>query len=305
MGAGPGDPDLLTRRAARVLRKAVVVLADHLIPTSILEEVPASAEVIDVGKRPGDHTMAQDAINDLLVLHARRGKTVVRLKGGDPFVFGRGGEEALACRAAGVVVHVVPGISSAIAVAAAAGIPVTHRGIASSVHVISGHTGWAGIANQVGHHDPHRTLVLLMAMRAVDSIVNGLISAGFPLTTPVAVLERGWTDQARTTTGFLQDIAERVRERACTSPAAVIIGDVVALRSELGDLAVPTTHEPDPTNLGDCELGNRHPIALVDVDDGRAEVGHFGVANLGEREDDDVISGLNQSSRRAVDADDA
>lgn len=240
VGAGPGDPDLLTRRAARVLAEADVVLADHLIPSAILQEAPANAEIIDVGKRPGMHSMSQDAINELLIIHARQGRTVVRLKGGDPFVFGRGGEEALACRAAGVDVQVIPGVSSAIAVPAAAGIPVTHRGVAATVQVISGHAGWDGIAKQVGHHDPQRTLVLLMATRALGSIIDGLVSAGFPSATPAAVLEQGWTDQARTITGTLGDITALARQAGCTSPAVVVVGSVVDLRSELGPLASPS-----------------------------------------------------------------
>lgn len=227
---------MLTRRAASTLQAADIVLTDRLIPTAALEEIATTAEIIDVGKRPGDHTMPQEEINDLLIHHARQGRMVVRLKGGDPFVFGRGGEEALACRRAGIPVHVVPGISSALAVPAAAGIPVTHRGIANTVQVISGHSGWAGIAQQIGGHDPQRTLVLLMAMRALDSIVDGLAAAGYPSMTPVAVLERGWTGQARTTTGILNDIVARVRAKGCTSPAVVVVGGVVSLREVLGDL---------------------------------------------------------------------
>jgi len=185
--------------------------------------------VIDVGKTPGRHPVSQHEINQLLVEHAQAGRRVVRLKGGDPYVLGRGGEEAAACREAGVSVEVVPGVTSAFAVPAAAGIPVTHRGLARQVTVLSGHDAlegsdaddWRVLASDGG------TLVILMGVAALPRICAGLLAAGMNPDTPVAVIEKGWSPEQRVTRGTVQDIVERARN--ARSPAVIVIGAVAAL----------------------------------------------------------------------------
>lgn len=230
VGAGPGDPELITVKGLGWLRRAEVVVHDRLVATALLDEAPAGALRIFAGKSRGRHCIPQSAISPLLVHHARAGRLVIRLKGGDPFVFGRGGEEVMACRAAGIPVEVVPGISSAVAVPAAAGIPVTHRGFASSFGVVTGHedpakadrgVDWAAVATSV------ETLVVLMGVAGLPSIAARLIAAGRPATTPAAVISRGTTDEQQVVTGTLADIAERAR--ALPSPATVVVGEVVRL----------------------------------------------------------------------------
>ena len=224
VGAGPGDPWLLTRRGARLLSEADVVLFDRLVNHSVLALAPESAELIDVGKRPDSPGAAGQAeINRLLVEHGRRSPTVVRLKGGDPFVFGRGGEEAEALTRAGVRWEVVPGVSSAFGVPAAVGIPVTHRGLSSSVTVVTG-TGsvdWEILAKIDG------TLVILMGMTNRATIADELQRGGKAASTPVAVIERGTTAsqaEVRTTLGQLADVT-------LSSPAVIVVGPVAALGS--------------------------------------------------------------------------
>jgi uroporphyrin-III C-methyltransferase len=230
VGAGPGDPELITVKGLGWLRRAEVVVHDRLVATALLDEAPAGGLRFFAGKSPGRHCIPQSAISPLLVHHARAGRLVIRLKGGDPFVFGRGGEEVLACRAAGIPVEVVPGISSAVAVPAAAGIPVTHRGLASSFAVLTGHedeakperaVDWAAVATSV------ETLVVLMGVAGLPGIAARLVAAGRPATTPAAVISRGTTDEQRVVTGTLADIAERAR--ALPSPATVVVGEVVRL----------------------------------------------------------------------------
>jgi uroporphyrin-III C-methyltransferase/precorrin-2 dehydrogenase/sirohydrochlorin ferrochelatase len=230
VGGGPGDPGLITTRGRRLLAEADVVLVDRLAPRALLEELDPAVNVIDVGKTAGNHSLPQEEINRLLVEHARQGRRVVRLKGGDPFVLGRGGEEALACLAAGIAVEVVPGVTSAVAVPAAAGIPVTHRGLARQVTIASGHEGldWAALARLEG------TLVLLMGVSTLGDAAAALIRHGKPADTPAAVVESGFTDRQRTTTGTLATIAGLARERDVQPPAVVVIGDVVDLQSALG-----------------------------------------------------------------------
>ena len=230
VGGGPGDPGLVTTRGRRLLAEADVVLVDRLAPRALLDELDPSVVVIDVGKTAGHHPLPQDEINRLLVDHARDGRRVVRLKGGDPFLLGRGGEEALACLAAGVPVEVVPGVTSAVAVPAAAGIPVTHRGLARQVTIASGHEGldWASLARLEG------TLVLLMGVSTLGAATAALIGHGKPASTPAAVVESGFTDRQRTTTGTLATIADLARERDVQPPAVVVIGDVVDLHAALG-----------------------------------------------------------------------
>ncbi|MDQ1605419.1 MAG: uroporphyrin-III C-methyltransferase / precorrin-2 dehydrogenase / sirohydrochlorin ferrochelatase [Actinomycetota bacterium] len=230
VGGGPGDPGLITTRGRRLLAEADVVLVDRLAPRALLAELDPEVLVVDVGKTAGHHPLPQDEINRLLVEHAQAGRHVVRLKGGDPFVLGRGGEEALACVAAGVPVEVVPGVTSAVAVPAAAGIPVTHRGRSRQVTIASGHEGldWATLAPLDG------TLVLLMGVSGLADATRELVAHGKPAATPVAVVESGFTDRQRTTTGTLESIARLAEERGVQPPAVVVIGDVVDLHELLG-----------------------------------------------------------------------
>src|SRR6187549_3739479 len=206
VGGGPGDPGLITVKGLDCLRRADVVLYDRLVAQELLNEVPVHAELIDVGKEPRRHRRSQDEINSLLIEKAREGKLVVRLKGGDPFVFGRGGEECQVLAAAGVRYEVVPGISSAIAVPAYAGIPVTQRGITTAFTVVAGHTGgsesdidWAGIS-RIG------TVVFLMGVEHMSEIVHQLIAHGRSSDTPVAVIQDGTTENQLVVAGTLADI---------------------------------------------------------------------------------------------------
>ena len=226
VGAGPGDPGLLTRRGAELLADAEVVVYDRLISRELLDLAPAGAIRIDVGKGPGE-SARQAEINELLVTHGRSGRRVVRLKGGDPFVFGRGGEEAEACRRAGLEVEVVPGVSSAFAAPAAAGIPVTHRTVSTSVTVVTGHAGdptlpgvdWDTLGRLGG------TLVVLMGMGARAAITERLVAAGRPSSTPVAVVHWGTTDRQRVVRTDLAHLAEV----DLPAPAAIVIGAVAGL----------------------------------------------------------------------------
>ena len=232
VGAGPGDPSLLTLRAAELIASADVVATDALVAPEILARVPKTAELIYVGKRSGAHSIPQDATNRLLIEKAREGKRVVRLKGGDPFVFGRGGEEAEELAAASIEFEVVPGISSAIAGPAYAGIPVTHRAHATSVTFVTGHesddtTGvnWKALAQLEG------TIVFLMGIANLPMIVRKLRENGAPATRPVAIVSKGTTAQQRTVTGTLESIEQRAKGVA--TPALVIVGGVVALRDTI------------------------------------------------------------------------
>jgi uroporphyrin-III C-methyltransferase/precorrin-2 dehydrogenase/sirohydrochlorin ferrochelatase len=234
VGGGPGDQGLLTVRGRALLAQADVVVVDRLAPRGVLEHLAADVEVVDCGKTPGHHMLTQDQINEVIVERALRGLDVVRLKGGDPFVLGRGGEEALACHAAGVPVEVVPGVTSAVSVPAAAGIPVTHRGVTSSFALVSAHDGIAPIEAAAHEHPATATLVLLMGVRLLRDSAAALVAAGRPAATPVAIVERGWTPRQRTTVGTLRDIADLADARGVESPAVVVVGDVVALRGELG-----------------------------------------------------------------------
>lgn len=225
VGGGPGDPGLITARGRRLLAEADVVVVDRLAPRALLDDLDDDVDVIDVGKTPGRHPVPQSGINEILVEEARRGRRVVRLKGGDPFVLGRGGEEAEACRAAGIEVTVVPGVTSAVAVPAAAGIPVTHRGLAKQFTVVSGHAAldWSTLAATEG------TLVFLMAVRRLRATATALVDRGMPMTTPVGIIEDGYGPAQRLTTGTLADIADRADAVGVTPPAVVVVGDVVSL----------------------------------------------------------------------------
>jgi uroporphyrin-III C-methyltransferase / precorrin-2 dehydrogenase / sirohydrochlorin ferrochelatase len=230
VGGGPGDPGLVTARGRRLLAEADVVVADRLGPRSLLDELDPDVLVVDVGKTPGHHPVPQDEINRLLVEHAQAGRRVVRLKGGDPYVLGRGGEEVLACRAAGVEVEVVPGVTSAVAVPAAVGIPVTHRGVAKQFTVVSGHEGldWPSLARLEG------TLVLLMGVSLLRSAAAALVAHGRDPATPVAVVEDGYGPRERRVAGTLGDIADLAEAARVQPPAVVVVGAVAALAEELG-----------------------------------------------------------------------
>jgi uroporphyrin-III C-methyltransferase len=235
VGAGPGDPGLMTVRGRDLLRRADVVVYDRLVDPALLDEAPPGALTIFAGKRSGDHCLAQGEINALIVRHARAGREVVRLKGGDPFVFGRGGEEAEALAEAGIPFEIVPGVTSAVAVPAYAGIPLTHRGVASSFAVVTGHgeagappdADWARLATAVD------TLVVLMGASALPRIVQTLLTHGRPAATPVALIRWGTTDAQTTLVGTLADIVERARIARLGPPVVVVIGEVVALRGRL------------------------------------------------------------------------
>lgn len=224
VGGGPGADGLLTTRGHELLAAADVVVVDRLAPSGVVERLPARVRVVDVGKTPGHHSVPQDRINDLLVEEARAGRGVVRLKGGDPYVLGRGGEERLACEAHGIRVEVVPGVTSAVAVPAAAGIPVTHRGVARAFTVVTGHEELGALPTGSEH-----TLVLLMGVARLAASARALVSAGRPAACPVAVVERGFAPDQRVTVGTLADIAGRAASSGVENPAVVVVGDVVRL----------------------------------------------------------------------------
>jgi uroporphyrinogen III methyltransferase / synthase len=228
VGAGPGDPGLLTRRGEELLRRADVVVYDRLASPALLQLAPRGAELVDVGKAPGRVAMTQDEINALLVARGRDGKEVVRLKGGDPFVFGRGGEEAQECAAAGIAFEVVPGVTSAIAAPAYAGIPVTHRGLSTHVTIVTGHedpakgsedTDWEALARSGG------TLVILMGAERVSEIAKALIAGGRDDATPVAAVRWGTRPSQRTIRATLATVADAGIE----APSAIVVGAVAAL----------------------------------------------------------------------------
>lgn len=222
VGGGPGDPGLITTRGRRLLAQADVVVVDRLAPRALLEGLDPDVLVIDVGKTPDHHPVPQHEINALLVEHARAGRRVVRLKGGDPYVFGRGGEEAQACVAAGVPVEVVSGVTSAISVPAAVGIPVTHRGLARGFTVLTAHEDLSSVPTDEAH-----TLVLLMGVGRLDRTCAALLAAGRPPGTPVAVVEDGYGPRQRVTVGTLEGIAERARAVGVRPPAVTVVGGVV------------------------------------------------------------------------------
>ncbi|SDS89881.1 uroporphyrinogen-III C-methyltransferase [Paraoerskovia marina] len=227
VGGGPGAVDLLTIRGRRALAEADVVVTDRLGPVGVLDELAPGVEVIDVGKTPGNHPVPQYEINAILVDHARRGRAVVRLKGGDPFVYGRGGEELVACREAGVSADVVPGVSSALSVPALAGIPLTHRGVVAAFHVVSGHAA-LGAAATTAVRDRSATLVVLMGVAALPRIVDELLDAGADPQTPVAVVENGSTPRQRLTRATIGTAVARAAAVGVGNPAVVVVGDVAA-----------------------------------------------------------------------------
>jgi len=231
IGGGPGDPELITVRGRRLLAQADVVVADRLAPPELLAELPPHVEVIDAAKIPYGRAMAQDAINDIMIERARAGRFVVRLKGGDPFVFARGYEEVLACVEAGIPVTVVPGVTSAIAVPASAGVPVTHRGLNHEFVVVSGHlapehpeslVNWDALAAMSG------TIVLLMAVERIELFADVLLKGGRPAETPVLVVQQGTTSAEHTLRATLADVSEKIRSEGIRPPAIIVIGTVAA-----------------------------------------------------------------------------
>lgn len=253
IGAGPGDPELMTIKGLRYLRIADVVLYDRLVSLDVLDEAPPKAELVYVGKRPRQHALAQSEINELMIAYAREGRMVVRLKGGDPFVFGRGGEEVLALIQAGIPFEVVPGISSALAVPASAGIPLTHRDYASSVTIVTGHEAhesdkdqgekvdWPSLARLGG------TLVVLMGVKTLPAFARRLQNAGLSPDLPAAVIQEGTTSRQRVVTGTLADIAERAQAAGLSSPAVTVIGNVVEALA-LEEAALPFTRTDTGTD---------------------------------------------------------
>ncbi|MBI4298569.1 MAG: uroporphyrinogen-III C-methyltransferase [Chloroflexi bacterium] len=235
VGAGPGDPALLTVKAFLCLQKADVVVYDRLVDERILSLASSSSELIYVGKENDNHTLEQEAINNLLVEKALDGKLVIRLKGGDPFIFGRGGEEAEALHEAGIPFEIVPGITSAIAAPAYAGIPLTHREYASSFLVLTGHPakGLSNIPWEKLAHGAAGTLVFLMALGSLPQIVNNLISHGMNPETPVALIRWGSRADQQTVVGTLHNIRQKVIEAKLTPPVVLVIGEVVRLREKL------------------------------------------------------------------------
>ena len=250
VGAGPGDPELITVRGLRCLREADVVIYDRLVNEALLDEAPPWAECVFAGKMPGTCVLSQAEINALMIERARAGQIVVRLKGGDPFVFGRGGEEALALAAAGVPFEIVPGVTSAIGVPAWAGIPVTHRGLSGAFAVVTAH--------RAGSDDLHwdalariDTLVVLMGVGRLPDIVATLLRHGRSPHTPVAIIERGTFPDERVITGTLSDIVERAVQAGVRPPATIVIGETVRLRERLRA----------PGSLSACEPVDDAPFA--------------------------------------------
>ena len=239
VGSGPGDPELITVRGRQLLAQADVVVADRLAPRSLLTELPPDVEVVDAAKIPRGTAVPQEHINSVLVAKARAGRFVVRLKGGDPFVFGRGGEEALACLRAGIPVMVVPGVSSVAAVPAAAGVPLTHRGIAQEFHVVSGHVAPGDERSAVDWRalgSSRATLVLLMATEHLPVIAETLIRHGRNAQTPVSVITDGTLPSQRTINARLDTVARDVAGAGIKPPAVVVVGEVVTISEQIADL---------------------------------------------------------------------
>jgi uroporphyrin-III C-methyltransferase len=236
VGAGPGDPELLTVRGDRLLRRADVVVHDALVNRALLDLVPAGSERYDVGRRAGEKLLPLEEVNALLVELAHHHQTVVRLKGGDPFVFGRGGEESIALREAGIPFEIVPGVTSGIAALAYAGIPLTHRGIAYSATFVTGHRVARTSPEDPANSPFNRrdgTLVVYMGLGRLEEIVAELLEGGRSPETPAAVIEHGTYPQQRTVTAPLRAIAGATRRAGISGPALIVVGEVVALRDQI------------------------------------------------------------------------
>lgn len=245
VGAGPGDPELLTVRAVRVLEQAEIVVYDRLVSPAVLDLVPEEAERIFAGKASRKHYMPQDAINEVLVKQARTGRRVVRLKGGDPFIFGRGSEEALHLAQHGIAFEIVPGITASMGCAAYAGIPLTHRGMAKGVHFVTGHMAengdldldWQRLA------DPDTTLVIYMGLMKIDRICQNLTDAGLAADTPAAAIENGTLPSQRVVAATLRDLPARVAESGLSAPTLFVVGSVAGLSETLGWHTAPMLDE--------------------------------------------------------------
>jgi len=247
VGAGPGDPELLTLRAFRLLQSADVVVYDRLVSQAVLDLLPAATARIYVGKERDNHTLPQEEINDMLVRLAREGKKVLRLKGGDPFLFGRGGEEIDTLAAEGVPFEIVPGITAALGVAAYAGIPLTHRDHAQACVFVTGHLkngtmdlDWPALAR------PRQTIVVYMGLLGLPALCAGLIEHGLAADTPAAIVQQGTTREQRVVAGTLQTLAQRAADAMLRAPTLIIVGEVVRLRERLNwfrpeDAARPVT----------------------------------------------------------------
>jgi len=267
VGAGPGDPELITLKGYRLINRADVILHDHLIPQELLELARPDAEVISVGKFASEHTLPQDEINSLLVERARAGSIVVRLKGGDPYLFGRGGEEAEACAEAGVEFEVVPGITSALAAACYAGIPPTHRDCTSNVAIITGHRK----EDKELEIPKAGTLIFLMGVANVEKIIGSLLKQGWPKDTKIAAIEKGTCYDQRVVKGTLVDFLQVAAEAQLRKPAIFIVGKVVGLREKLDwfgtkpRILLPGTHPEKYEHLG--TIIHRPLIKLVPIED--------------------------------------
>jgi len=254
VGAGPGDAELLTLRAARLLRQADVVVYDHLVGAEVLALIGPAVRRLYVGKERSHHSMAQEGINELLVRLAREGRTVVRLKGGDPFVFGRGGEELQVLAAEGIPFEVVPGITAACGVASYAGIPLTHRDYAQSCTFVTGHLkdgscdlDWPALAR------PRQTVVIYMGLSGLATICRRLVEHGLPESWPAAVVASGTLAEQQVVCATLGTLADAVAQAGLQSPALTIVGEVVRLRDELSWFGGAATAEPVPTTLSTIE----------------------------------------------------
>ncbi|WP_293266830.1 uroporphyrinogen-III C-methyltransferase [Neptunomonas sp.] len=237
VGAGPGNPDLLTVKALRLIQSADCVIYDRLVSAEIMSHVPKDALCLFVGKEAGFHSLPQDEINDLIVKQYHLGKSIIRLKGGDPYTFGRGGEEAEILCEANIPFEVVPGITAAAGCSAAVGIPLTHRNHAQSVRYITGHLKKGKLdLDWPSFSSPNQTLVFYMGLGALETITQQLLNHGCPSTLEVALIERGTTPQQRLLTGNLSNIAKRCLDRKMKSPCLIIIGSVVSLSNILGQL---------------------------------------------------------------------
>ena len=249
VGGGPGFDDLITVRGNELLQLADVVVADRLGPRGLIEDLRDDVILFDVGKTPGCHAVSQDEINAMLVEHAIAGRNVVRLKGGDPLVLGRGTEEREYCLQHGIEVEIVPGVSSALAVPAAVGIPLTHRGISRGFTVLTGHDDLHVVPRSGGH-----TLVILMGVRTLHASSQQLISNGFSVDTPAAIIESGCTPQQRLTLSRLGVIAEVAQRRKVTNPAVIVIGEVVTLADAWSDFIAAESHASLPREIAVDEL---------------------------------------------------
>lgn len=235
VGAGPGDPELITVKGLRCLQQADIILYDRLVNKEILQHAKTGAKLLYCGKKPNAHTVEQEAINEMLVTYARNGYQVVRLKGGDPFVFGRGGEEALHCLKNGIPFEVIPGITSGIAVPAYAGIPVTHRALSRSFAFITGHQigdiqakqEWRHLVNGVD------TLCIYMGISQLSTIIENVIAGGKAPNTPIAVIQWGTYSEQKIVTSTLTSIVETIEKENITNPSMIIIGEVVSLHKQL------------------------------------------------------------------------